>query len=157
MTAGAPRLHSPDSRISWRVNPFGIASVAATVSELSCEIRMGLDQFIVCHLGSGDHSRQQLSLCASWIKCKHAMGCHQPGFTVQRLISRQVVCCVELQHPINEGQEPLNGWCLSVGNVQSIKYRFFTWALINNFIYTQKCRIECAMGWNLNILIEIKI
>ncbi len=66
MTTGAPRLHSPDSRISWRVNSSGIASTAAAVSalgELSREIRTGLDQFIVCHLGSSDRSRQRL--CAS--------------------------------------------------------------------------------------------
>lgn len=107
MTAGAPRLHSPDSRISWRLNPLGM--------------RMGLDQFIVCQLGSSDHSGQQLILCASWVNCKHDMKCHKPGLTLQRLILRQEHRCVELHHPINGGQEPLNGWRLPVGNFQSLK------------------------------------
>lgn len=75
MSASAFHHHSPDSRINWRVNPFGIASAVATVSalrELSREILMGLDQFMVCHLGSSDHSREQL--CASRVYYKnHAM------------------------------------------------------------------------------------
>lgn len=72
---------------------------------------MGLNQFIVCHLGSSDHSRQQLSLCASWVYCKHAMRCHQPGIIVQKVILRQVLCCVVLQHRNNEGHLVLNDWC----------------------------------------------
>lgn len=95
MTAGAHRLHSTDSRINWRVNPFGIAGAAATVStlwELSRETVTGLDQFINCHLGSSDRCRQQLSFCASRVYCKHVMRCHKPGFTVQRVITKQVLC-----------------------------------------------------------------
>lgn len=32
-----------DSRISWRVSPFSFASIASTVSKLSCEIRIDID------------------------------------------------------------------------------------------------------------------
>lgn len=133
MTAGAPCLHSLDSRISWRVKPFGIASDAATVSvlwELSRETLTGLDQFIHCHLGSSNRSRHRLSLCASRVYCKQAMRCHQPGFTVQRVIFRQVLCCVVLQHLNNNGQLKLNSL---IGYLDLIRLKFFNSVLLHNF------------------------
>ena len=116
-------FHSADSGISWRVDPCGIASAAVTVSalwELSREILTGLDQFIVCHLGYSCRSR--LQLCARWVYCKHAMPCHQPGFTVQRVISRQVLGCVVLRHHNNDEQIMLNSIIISsMGHFECIK------------------------------------